>query len=381
MIAPVVDLNAAVPPLPAWPQGDGSIADFLAKPAPPQEWLFSHQIPLGRAVLLSGIGGSSKTRALIHMGFGAACGRLTWDWTVPKAGAAVLLLTEDTREDAHRAVRAIADHSNLTAEELAAVASRLHVFALAGEDSRLLMLMPGGELEPCGRFAQLLDKLRCIDDLLVIGLDPAIALSDGNELDATHQRRLGELADRLAIETGATVILTSHAAKHIQQADELGSHTSRGSGALTDACRAEYILRTMTPAEGRQFGITKPEERRAYVQLVATKGNALAPAAFKPLWLHRTYGGVLVPADLEAGSGSVSAIGQREQDAYELLCQIAKKTTPTMGDWRDRCAAAGLLTGSDGSDARRKSMTRLRDALLAAGMIERGEARDAIVPL
>ena len=67
--------------------------------------------------------------------------------------------------------------------------------------------------------------------------------------------------------------------------------------------------------------------------------------------------------------------------ASTWLCQIAKKTTPTMGDWRDRCAAAGLLTGSDGSDARRKSMTRLRDALLAAGMIERGEARDAIVPL
>ena len=209
------------------------------------------------------------------MAIGAVTGSLPWPWQVSRTGSAVLLLTEDTEADAHRAVHSIAEHSGIGDAEHAAIAERLRIYPLAGEDNRLLTLTAGGQVEPSVRVTMLLAKLCAIPDLVLIGLDPAIALTDGSESDATHQRRLGELADRIAIETGATVVLTAHAAKALQAADELGSHSSRGSGAITDAVRAEYVLRTMTMAEGRKYGITKVEERRAYVQLAATKGNAL----------------------------------------------------------------------------------------------------------
>jgi hypothetical protein len=55
---------------------------------------------------------------------------------------------------------------------------------------------------------------------------------------------------------GACVVLASHSAKALQGADEIGSHSSRGGGAITDAVRAEFVLRTMTAAEAKRYTTT-----------------------------------------------------------------------------------------------------------------------------
>lgn len=371
--------NERMPPAPeAWPPGDGSVSAFLESPAPAQQWHFDNQMPAGRAVLLSAIGGSSKTRALIHMGFGSCIGRLTWPWSVARTGRAVLLLTEDTTEDVHRAVRAIAEHSDLSASERRAIGERLQVFPMAGHDSRLLSLAAAGVLEPNERAHQLVEKLRAVPELVFVGLDPALALTEGDEMNPAHQRRLGEFADRLAIETGACVVLTSHAAKAVQSADEIGSHTSRGSGAITDAVRAEYVLRTMTAAEARQFGITEIEDRKAHVQMVATKGNALPPAAFAPMWLKRGPGGVLLPAEL--APSDAGTIGTKERKALDLLREMSASEAPALKDWRSACEAAGLLTGKN-ADAKEKAMQRILRSLLAAGEVEQGMRRGVYAPV
>jgi hypothetical protein len=112
-------------------------------------------------------------------------------------------------------------------------------------------------------------------------------------MNQAHQRRLGELMDRIAIDSGACVMVTTHAARSMLHADELGSHSSRGGGAITDAVRGEYALRTMTEKEGRRFGIEDRAQRQRYVQLAATKGNGLPPEAFAPLWLERGEHGLL----------------------------------------------------------------------------------------
>lgn len=372
--------NERTPPEPeAWPAGDGSIATFLDTPAPAHQWLFDDQVPAGRAVLLSAIGGSSKTRAVIHMGIGAVIGRLPWSWDVVRTGRAALLLTEDTPEDVHRAIRAIADHAGLTAAERRLIAERLSVFPMAGQDTRLLSLSGAGVLEPNERARMLIEKLRKIPQLVFVALDPALALTEGDEMNPAHQRRLGELADRLAIETGAAVVLTCHAAKAVQTADEIGSHTSRGSGAITDAVRGEYVLRSMTAAEARLYGIDEIVERKAHVQLVATKGNALPPSAFVPLWLKRGPGGVLLPADLEVRQAQAEPIRKRERDALEILRTLAETSAPTFSAWREACENAGVLTGTS-KDADRKAMTRIRERLIAAGLVTAGMTPDVFLP-
>jgi phage/plasmid primase-like uncharacterized protein len=359
-----------------WP-GDGlDVADCLATPAPPVRWFITERMPAGRAGLLAAVGGSSKTRLMFHLAIGACCGRLPWSWTVAKSGRAVLLLAEDTAADAHHALSMIG--RALTPDERRLVAERLIVWPLAGEDARLLRLAAAGVLVPTERAADLTRRLTMTRDLAFVGLDPALALTDGDELNPAHQRRLGELVDRLAIDTGACVLLSAHASKGSQALDEPGSHTARGSGALTDCCRFEYVLRTMTAQEARQFGIGDVAERKAHVQLTATKGNALPPASFAPVWLRRGIGGALEPADLDRQE--VGAAGRREVAALDLLRELCQTSTPSLKDWREACVAAGLLTGKTPS-AIERSMERTRDALLAAGLIVAGIGRGVFTPV
>lgn len=359
-----------------WP-GDGSIAGYLSTPAPPRQWHTRDRLLRNRAAILAGVGGSSKTRFMSGLAAGSAIGRLPWGWHVERIGTSALFLAEDTAEDVHQTVWALADAMGLSDDERVSLAERLHVFPLAGRDARLLASV-GGDLVETGRVAALMATLRALPPPLVfVGLDPALAFTDGDELDQAHQRRLGELVDRIAIELDTCVLLSVHAAKSLQTAEEIGSHSARGGGALTDAVRAEFVLRTMTATEARSFGIDSIEARKSHVQLVATKGNNLPPAAFAPLWLRRGSGGVLEAADLVPQAAP--AIGPREVRALEILRDLAAVSAPRLGAWREACIRANLVTGAT-DRAREKAMDRIRDALLAAGLVEPGSTRGFYVP-
>lgn len=358
-----------------WPAGDGSIAHMLRTPPPELTWFCRDRLLSNRAHLLVGIGGSSKTRALIQLAIAAVTGRLAWAWEIVRTGSAVLILAEDTREGFHRTLAAILEHGNFSHQERALLAERLHVFPLAGQDTKLLALQPGGVLVETSHFTGLVERCKRIPDLAFIGLDPALGLTEGDENSQTHQRRLGSLCDRLAIESGAAVVLVAHAAKALQSAEEVGSHSSRGGGAITDAVRAEFTLRTMTAPEARAAGITDLEERKAHVQLVATKGNELPSAAFVPVWLKRGNGGVLAQVELVPGGGPSG----REAQALEILAGLAAVSTPALKEWRAACQEAGLLTG-DNERNRERCMERIRDNLRDAGLIVPGMGRGVWLP-
>lgn len=368
--------EAAEPHL--WPSGDGSIAHMLHTPPPELKWLCRDRLLSNRAHLLVGVGGSSKTRALIQLAMGAVTGRLGWAWEIERTGSAVLILGEDTPDGFHRTFAAILEHGGFSHQERALLADRLHVFPLAGQDAKLLALQPGGLLVETSHFTGLLERCKRIGDLVFIGLDPALGLTEGDENSQTHQRRLGSLCDRLAIESGAAVVLVAHAAKALQSAEEVGSHSSRGGGAITDAVRAEFTLRTMTAPEARAAGITDLEERKAHVQLVATKGNELPPAAFIPTWLKRGHGGVLTQVELEQNDRG--GISKKEAKALEILRELCQEEAPDLKDWRDACQDAGLLTGNT-DEAKRKSMQRIVHALSSAREIEAGMKKGVYAPV
>lgn len=66
------------PPAP-WPDGmSGSVADLIRTPAPDVQWFAHFSLLAYRAHLLTGAGGSSKTRALYHLAIAAVIGRLPW---------------------------------------------------------------------------------------------------------------------------------------------------------------------------------------------------------------------------------------------------------------------------------------------------------------
>lgn len=370
--------DAVEPPPTLWPADSGSIADYLDTPPPALHWFAHERLLANRAHLLTGMGGTSKTTALYHLGIAAVIGRLPWGWQIERTGAALLLLAEDDAANVHRVIASHARHADLSPHERRLIAERLKVFPMAGQACRLLAAGPNGTLHETKEAAGLFALAKRIPELRFIALDPALALTEGDEMSPAHQRRLGELADRLALETGACVVLASHAAKATNQADELGSHTSRGSGAITDAVRGELALRTMTAAEARKYGISDTAERKAHVQLTLTKSNAAPPAAFVPVWLKRGTGGLLSLAEL--AESEAGTIGTRERKALDLLRELSTTEAPQLKDWRDACEAAGLLTGPN-DEARKKSMQRILKALQAAGEIEPGMRKGIYAPV
>jgi hypothetical protein len=365
---------------PYWPQTRCDISTMLRQKPQEVQFLVADRLQANRGHALVGIGGTSKTRLVVQMAIGAVIGRVPWAWRFERTGSAVLVLTEDTEDDVHRKLDQMIIELELTKGERQAVAERLHVFALAGEDSTTLLELDRGVLRETERAKGLFRLCKSIADLRFIGLDPALSLTEGDELDQTHQRQLGRLVDRLAIESNACAVMVAHAAKALQSADEIGSHSSRGAGAITDALRAEYVLRTMTAAEARNYGISDIEERKAHVQLVATKGNDLPPSAFVPTWLHRGAGGVLKAAELIEPEGEAQALGKRDTDALQALRELCRNGAYQFSTWKDECIRRGLIKAGN-LEAEKKSMQRVIRALLAHGLIQRGPIRGVFVPV
>jgi RecA-family ATPase len=321
----------------------------------------------GRASLITGLGASSKSTLLKTLAVAVATGRSVLGMTIPRPGKAVLLLAEDTVEDAQRSIHAIFASMNLTPAEFEVARNRLRLFPLAGKDC--VLVDPESPQGP-GRLQELLRMVKGMGDVRFIGLDPAIALTRGRELDETAQRSLANAVENLAIESGAAVVLVSHAAKSIQFQHEISSHASRGSGAITDAFRLEVVMRVMTSKEAQAHKV--PEEgRHQYVKFQVSKANSLAPELMRPKWLRRIEGGALALATLET---PVARAEDRKLRAMALFLQVDGETgesTPIALDrakWKKRALEAKLLTGST-QEARDMSASRLLSSLRDYGWI------------
>jgi RecA-family ATPase len=357
-----------------WP--DGRIDSYFETEPPAVQWSFHQRLLAGRGHLLAGVGGSSKTRVLYHLGAASVLGHLPWEWQVLATGSAALFLTEDVAAQVHRVLHQMGEQ--LKPAERRLLTERMRVFPLAGRRAQLLELN-GNALRETRVYDWFMRQLDALPQPVVfVGIDPALGVTEGDELSPAHQRRLGELVDRIGIQSGASTVLSAHASKGNHLAEELSSHSARGSGAITDAVRAEITLRNMTADEARRFGIEDRAERQHYVQLAATKGNELPPEAYVPVWLKRGRGGALEQVSLEQAERGT--VGQRELQALELLKKTAPQGDTTMRFWRTDCIAAGLINTSASLSSQEKAMERIRDALRDARLVVPGSFRGSWKP-
>ena len=330
-------------------------------------WFIKKRLISGRGAVVSGIGGSSKTTLIKQLAVGAVLGRLPWDWEISTTGRALLVLTEDTPGEAHRALHNACLAMELTNEEKWNVYNGVVIYPLAGEDVILLKKNTKNSLENSPLFESLIEKIQSMRDCVFVGLDPALSLTDGDELDQGHQRRLGKMCDNLAVLTGSTVMLVAHAPKATRE--EITSHNSRGGGALVDAVRTEFVMRTMTSKEAGKAGITDTEERFRHVQLVSVKGNFLPPAAYKPVWLRRDDYGMLHGSDISFDEKKPGP-SKEDSDSLFVLQELYKSGAyPKTKEWRAALVEEGIIKEGTGK-AMESSMTRIRQSLQKNGLIE-----------
>lgn len=356
-------------PLPSVWEKPVDLVSMLHIQPGPIAWFARERIIQGRGFLLTGVGGSSKTRLLYHLAAGAILGRLPWSWEVSIKGRAVLVLTEDTADDVHRTIYNLSRSLGLSLEDRQTLYQSLVIYPLAGEDTILLAKTGAGTLEKSSLFLDLIQKIKDLGDVVLVGMDPALSLTDGDELDQGNQRALGKMADDLAVLTGAAVGLVTHATKGSLNQDTIGSHNSRGGGAITDAARTEFVMRTMTTKEYNRAGLDDPEDQFRHVQLVGTKGNYLPPSAYLPVWLRRDDYGMLSEANISLDQKRGPS--EKDMGALSLLKDLAIGHDRSLKAWRESCVKNGVIT-SKTDEAQIKAMKRIIKSLKGFGLIEAG---------
>lgn len=309
------------------------IAALLATQPEPMQWLFTERIPFARGGGLAALGGTGKTTLLKALAVGCITGRLPMDgWNVERTGKVALVLTEDTHAEFHEDITRLC--YGMTTRERELIARNLIVYPLAGKDTRLLTKSPRGVVEKSPLYQSLIAKIQAIGGVALVGLDPALGITEGDEMNQADQRALGRAVDDLAVTVGATCILLSHSAKALLNANELGSHSSRGGGALTDALRFEITMRGMTAKEATDHGIEELEERLHLVQVAITKGNRVPPSAKVPVWL-RYDSGTLVSAGLVEPEKRPKADGGKLPKSAALAFEAIKEATMERGQIDD----------------------------------------------
>lgn len=317
------------------------IAALLATQPEPMKWLVRDNrsdppapiIPFARGGVWTALGGTGKTALLKVMAAGCVTGHLPInEWSLERTGRVVLVLTEDTLEEFHEDLHRLCQ--GMTTREREAVTRDMIVYPLAGEDTRLLIKNERGVVEKSALYHALMAKIKAIGGVVLVGLDPALGITEGDEMSQTDQRALGRAVDDLAVNVCATCILLSHSGKAIAGAEELSSHSSRGGGALTDAVRFEFTMRGMTKKEASAHGIEDLEERLHLVQITCTKGNRVPPSAKVPVWL-RFDRGVLVSAGLAEPEKKAKADGTKLPKSASLAFEAIKEATMEHGQIDD----------------------------------------------
>lgn len=304
------------------------IATMLATKPEPMKWLIQGRIPFARGGVITALGGTGKTTLLKVLAIGCIIGRVPMtDWIVERTGKVVLVLTEDTHVEFHEDIHQMA--MGMTTRERELLVHNLIVFPLAGKDTRLLVKSPRGAVERSMLYKSLVSKIQSMGDVVLVGLDPALGISEGEEMAQEDQRALGRAVDDLAVNCEATCTVLSHSAKGILAADELNSHSSRGGGALTDALRFEITMRGMTAKDAFKYGITDLAERNALVQVAITKGNRIPPAAKVPVWL-KYDSGTLISAGLVESANTCDG-GTRLNKGARLVFEALRQTAMESG--------------------------------------------------
>lgn len=362
-------------PTPIWlpkPLNMHALAGWTERPV---DFVIEDLLPASSVSLLNGLGGSGKTMLIKQLAVAVAADVDVCGFQPRQQGDVVLLLAEDSQGDVYKSIGAVLKELNVDEHTQREALNRMHVFAAAGRDNELLTSSSAGD-NP--RLESFIHYCKGLPTLRLIGLDPVIALSRARELDEVGQRAVACAAERIALETGAAVVLVNHASKSLQFQDSLHSHTARGSGALTDAVRLEMTMRNMTSKEARQYELSE-FDALFHVQFQVTKANRLGPTAMGPRWLRRGNQGVLSSVVLKVKDKMVSS-DQRTLSALHLFLRTnaegSEQNTIALSHsaFRKDAEDSGLLTGETPA-AMAMSSKRLIDVLKSKGWINENQIK------
>ncbi|MGE4558551.1 MAG: AAA family ATPase [Desulfovibrionaceae bacterium] len=278
---------------------------FLNSEPEPMYWTLKDSLQQGRLGFVIANGGVGKSYFLLQLLMSVASNLNCLDgcFEIGERGRAFGIFAEDQEVILHRRVRAIFDSfiklpSGLMADVPSIIKEqlddRLFAWAGAGLDLRL-MEMDGNNPRATLFYHDLLARLKDIQDLKLVVLDPVSRLYTGSENDNSLATFFCSLLERIARETGATVLVSHHTNKASQSPntssyDALEQGAIRGASGFTNAARWQLNMVSLRAKECKQVGGKTKDEGRFVAAKVSKVNDGKSGGRFH---LKRTEHGVL----------------------------------------------------------------------------------------
>jgi len=270
---------------------------FLECIPPAFTWELENSLLRGTLGAFVSNGGTGKSQFALQLGVAKASGIPFLDnqWIIPNVGKCILLFAEDINLVIHHRLHEII-RALVPKDQLKEVAERLDknlfIQSLTGCDSRLI----DQKREPTEIYHKLLERLKSIDDLHMVILDNLSRFYSGDENDSNLATYFCSLLERIAQETGATVLCAHHTNKAAGYGKKaLVQESIRGASGLTNAARWQLNLARLDKSEVVKDSID-PSESHRYIVAQVTKKNVGPPEQY--FYLRRDSEGVLRKVDV-----------------------------------------------------------------------------------
>jgi RecA-family ATPase len=220
------------------------IAKWDGEPVPERQWAIRDRVPVCQAGLFSGEGGAGKSILELTKDVAHVAGR-DWLRSLPEPGPAFYIGAEDSTDEIHIRLAAIAAYYGVSFAELAE--GGLHVLCLLGQDAVLCATSRSGRVETTALYAQLYEAAGDIKPKN-ISIDTLSRAFAGNEIDRAQVYAFAMYMQALAMVADGSVTVLSHPSL---QGINSGSGIS-GSTAWHGAFRFRQYLTSVKPADGEQ---------------------------------------------------------------------------------------------------------------------------------
>lgn len=272
----------------------GRIDRYLSMSPPLRRWLLKDLVVLGKVGAVVAPGGSSKSQWMLQLAVSVATGiPLANHWEVGETGGVLVLFAEDDNDEIHRRLHRIQNQLVMAGhgKDLAPLKDCLFIFSTIGTDTLLTKKGMTGEVSATVTVDRIAALAKQVPNLRLIVIDPGSRFRGGEENSNEDATRFVEALEKLAQQTGATVMLAHHANKNSTTNGDVSQGASRGASALTDGLRWQMNLNRPTEAQANAFDLPK-DALGNYVAATVTKTNYSAIPA--PVLLERGQDGYLI---------------------------------------------------------------------------------------
>jgi RecA-family ATPase len=176
-------------------------------PIEPRRWIAHNRIPVGEPGIMSGDGGTGKTKLALQLAVSVSAGLQDWiGGVVDTEGPVIVVSAEEKLKEMHRRTLDVVEHRGLSFKDLR---GRLHF--ICDHDNPVLGAPDrNGVVQPTMSLLRLEKTVAAIRPALVI-IENAADVYSGSEIDRTNVTRfMRSLLGRLTVPCESTVMLIQH---------------------------------------------------------------------------------------------------------------------------------------------------------------------------